>query len=245
MRTTLFLPTLLALGLASGAALADKSHGAVDHLRHRGDVLDKSYRAAQSHGSPQGSHNVNAPVRPARDPGASRITCSEMGQDCPQRSARTVGSDHGGQTSVSHAPAFLDKVLGSDRTAINEAGVDQNLSSRATKRAWSHAGAGAGGTATMPLAHQQQHLRTGEQASANRMACNDAGECMMSSKGAKKQWSYTAIKAGTWKGPDAKPQAAPAAAPAPSAKSEYVKVAGRRSERGPKQEAPSHDGEHD
>jgi hypothetical protein len=245
MRTTLFLPTLLALGLASGAALADKSHGAVDHLRHRGDVLDKSYRAAPSHASPQGSQHVNAPVRPTRDPGASRVTCSEMGQDCPQRSARTGGgSERGGASSVSHAPTFLDKVLGSDRTAINEAGETQQMSSRAVKRAWSHGGAGGAGAATVPLAHQQQHLRTGEQASANRMACNDAGACMMSSKGAKKEWAYNALKAGTWKGPEAAP--APAAAPAAApAKSEYVKVTARRGERAAKTEAPSHDGEHE
>ena len=35
------------------------------------------------------------------------------------------------------------------------------------------------------------------------MVCNDADECMMSSKAATKTWAYNSIKAGTWQGPAA------------------------------------------
>lgn len=244
MRTILFIPTLLALALASGAALADKSHGAVDRLRARGDVLDKSYRAVQSHAAPQRSDRVAAPARPVLDRGASRVTCSESGLDCPQRASRSMAPSEGaGQSGrAARAPTFLDKVLGSDRSNLNEAGEDQGMSGRAVKRAWSHSAPGAASAATVPLAQQQQqHSRTGEQASANRMACNDAGECMMSSKKARTQWSYSAVKAGTWQGPETRQRVA--AAPDADASKSAPMVSGRPRERAARTDAPKHDNE--
>lgn len=244
MRTILCIPTLLALTLASGAALADKGHGAVDRLRARGDVLDKSYRTAPSHAAPQRSDRVAAPVRPMPDRGASRVTCSETGLDCPQRASRSGGAAEGAGQGLraTHAPSFLDKVLGSDRTTFNEAGEAQGMSGRAVKRAWSRSTPGAASAATTALSHQAQHARSGEQASANRMACNEAGECMMSSKKAKAQWSYSAVKAGTWQGPEAAPSAV--AAPAADApKTAQIAVGARLRERAVKIDAPKHDGQ--
>lgn len=217
MRTTPFLATLFAVSLFGGAALAEKP-AAVERLRARGDVVDKSYRSAERHAvaaarAPE--RNAAPSARPMIDRGASRVRCSDVGTDCPTArgpSARqSPGEGVGAAGNAGHplrAPAFLDKVLGSDRTSFNEAGEEQGMSSRAAKRAWSHAGgaaahSGASAAAKVPLANMEQRARTDGQASDVRMACNEGDQCMASSKATKKEWSYQAVKAGTWKGPEA------------------------------------------
>jgi hypothetical protein len=244
MRTTLFFPTLLAVTLAGGAALAEKSAAPINHLRAHGDAVDKSYRATEHHASSLqgGPQRVEAPSHPTFDGGASRVSCSENGVDCPHRGGRASMPEAGGGQAgrAARAPAFLDKVLGSDRTTFNEAGEAQAMSARAASRAWSHAGASGG--ATMILSGQQQHARAGEQASSNRMSCNDADECMMSSKGVKKEWAYRSVRAGTWKGPEAAQPAATGPAPtALAAPTAQPVLSGHPMSHAAKVEATKHD----
>lgn len=223
MRTHLFLSTLFAvsgvLAGAGGAALAEKPHDAtqakapraIENLRSHGDTVDKAYRGADK--APAGASQTSARVTQTKSPvdtGSSRINCSESGADCSAPRAPSASRANGLEAGASQhgyavrPPAFLDKILGSDRTNFNEAGEDEGMSGRAVKRAWSHAGGGrAASTATVPLAGQKQNVRAQEQASSDRMSCNDADECMMSSKAVKKIWAYTSIKAGTWTGPEA------------------------------------------
>jgi hypothetical protein len=203
MRTTLFLSSLFAVTLLSGAALADKS---VDRLRSHGDTVDKSYKHAQTHqASKQATGGRTSFTKTTVNTGNSRMNCSESGADCSSsksasRSATTGASQSG---HASQPPAFLRKLLGNDRTSFNEAGESNGMSARAANRVWSHSGAGQAG-ATMPLAKQTQRARGDAQASSVRMSCNEADECTASSKAVKKEWAYTAVKAGTWAGPVAK-----------------------------------------
>jgi hypothetical protein len=232
MRTPLFLSTLFAVSLLGGAALADKPVRAMESLRAHGDTVDKSYRAAERPAiasSRAASHETTA-ARTSRsmiDHSASRVNCSEAGAEC----ATGGGGSHAAMAETAsgatgramRAPAFLDKILGSDRTNFNEADMDQGMSKRAANRAWEHAGRGAGaGHAASSLAQQTAVDRKENQASTNRVSCNEGDQCMDSSKQAKRDWSYLAVKAGTWQGPEAKqsartPAAAAKSAPAPDA----------------------------
>lgn len=210
MRATLILSTLFAVSLTAGAALADKP---VDKLRHRGDTLEKVYKHGDK-AAPQASRAASSSTPQARsqlDRGASRVNCSDTGADCARSSAPAARGGAGSPAAVgdhaARSPAFLDKVLGRDRTNFNEADVDQGMSRRAVARAWSHTTTAAqsqrpgSASAVLPLSRQQQHARGDQQAGKDRMVCNEAGECMMSSKAATKIWAYEAIKKGTWQGP--------------------------------------------
>jgi hypothetical protein len=221
MRTNLFLSTLFAVSAvlvgSGGAALAEKPHDAakapraIEHLRSHGDTVDKTYRASDK--APAGEAASSTPAtttthtKSAVDKGSARINCSESGADCSASHGDThaAGAEASakGSTYAVRAPAFMDKILGSDRTNFNEAGEDEGMNRHAVKRAWSHVGAERGSTGTIPLAVQKQNVRLDQQASSDRMSCNDADECMMSSKAAKKNWAYNSIKAGTWQGPEA------------------------------------------
>lgn len=224
MRTTLFLSTLFAVTLVGGAALAEKPHESshakaprvVERFRAKGDIVDKSYRGADK-SSPAAAQaatvgNQAHATKSQIDKGSSRINCSESGADChapkgaAQANGLTASSDAVHQGAK--RPAFLDKILGSDRTNFNEAGEDQGMSPRAAKRAWSHVAANNAGhetKANLPTA--KEHLpRQQQQASSARMSCNEGDECTMSSKEAKKVWAYDQIKKGIWNGPDAAKQ---------------------------------------
>lgn len=231
MRTTLFLSTLFAVTLVGGAALAENPHESspakaprvVERLRSKGDIVDKSYRSndKSSPAAAQQGANVSNQAQSSKshvDKGSSRINCSDSGADCsaPKGAAQANGmqASSGEVTRAAKRPAFLDKILGSDRTNFNEAGEDQGMSLRAAQRAWSgvaNANAGHGSKANLPTA--QEHLpRQQQQASSARMSCNEGDECTMSSKDAKKVWAYDAIKKGVWTGPDAAAQSPAAAA---------------------------------
>lgn len=209
MRTTTFLPALFAVSLLSGAALAEKPQprGAMDRIRARGDVVDKSYRGDKHVASRAPSRAAAGRVPQINDRVKNRISCSDTSIDCPSATrgaARANGlAASAGAERGARPPAFLQKVLGSDRTSFNEAGEDQGMSVRAAKRAWAKATPDAASAAPGLLAHQPRP-RAELQASQNRAACNEGGECAQSSKESKKEWSYQAIKAGTWKGPEAK-----------------------------------------
>jgi hypothetical protein len=238
MRTTLFLSSLFAVTLVSGAALAEKPGAsstparmprALEKVRIHGDIVGKVYRGsnrtivdkAQKAATPER-------VRPTRNPLSkveSRINCSNTGVDCGAPRARNDEKASGlGTTSVDGArerqpPAFLQKILGSDRMQCNEAD-ECSMSQRAARRAWSrasngqktvgdrdsHGTADSAASAGAQQAQQQrvEKVRTRRSEVQARMVCNEADECMMSSKEAKKIWAYEAVKAGTWKGPAAK-----------------------------------------
>lgn len=220
MRTSLFLSTLFAVTLVGGAALAEKPQAApskeprtIERLRAHGDTVDKVYRSADKArvGSNDGSaatadkqaHQNKAQI----DKGASRVNCSsDSGVDCsaPKGADKANGLEASPKqtTRAARAPAFLDKILGSDRMSCNE-GDECSMSNRAVKRAWSRAEGAKGDTATVPLASQKQVDRLTMQYQSSRMSCNEGDECSMSSKQAKKEWSYAAVKAGTWHGPAA------------------------------------------
>jgi hypothetical protein len=219
MRTTLFVSTLFAMSLVGGVALAEKPpvtpakepKVVVDKLRAHGDVVDKNYRVADKSASKGQESSTQVRQSKSRiDKSANRVNCSDTGADCaaPRGVAHANGLEASQASTgrATKAPAFLDKILGSDRMACNEAD-ECSMSNRAVRRAWSHgSAAGKGGaSAVVPLAKQQQHDRNGEQASSDRMVCNEADECMMSSKAAKKDWSYAAVKNGTWASPGGKP----------------------------------------
>lgn len=211
MRTSLFLSTLFAFTLVSGAALADKGSRGAERLRVRGDTVDKSYRGAADRPAVRQAAAPRAAerVRPALDvSGRSRVSCSDTSMDCAQRSSTRarVADARAGAPRGGRMPAVLEKAAGKDRTSFNEAGEDQGMSSRAAKRAWARAGQGVSdaprgkGSAAPDL----RERATGVSSSA-RMVCNEAGECMMSSKTAKKEWAYQSVKAGTFRPEAAEP----------------------------------------
>jgi hypothetical protein len=218
MRTPLFLSTLFAVSLIGGAALADKPNHTLDAPRSHGDTVDKSYRAPERPVTAREGVRTTATSshasRPAIDRSASRVNCSEAGAECA--SSRGGGSAHAAMAeSASSAsgrsariPPYLDKILGSDQTNFNEAGMDEGMSIRAANRAWAHAGhrgaAAGAGKAGASLSEQRALDRKENQASTNRTVCNEADACMASSKKSTKEWSYLAVKAGTWQGPEGK-----------------------------------------
>ncbi len=225
MRTSLFLSTLFAVTLAGGAALAEKPHDAgqgkeprvVQGLRAHGDIVDKTYGNSEkgSHASARTETVTgSSPGIKLVDRGASRISCSNTDMDCvklkgPQRASNLEASP--GETNrAARTPAFLDKVLGSDRMECNE-GDMCSMSNRAVKRAWERAGGKRQGTESSradaeghaaSLSQQKQRSRYDEQESTTRVVCNEGDQCMASSKETKKEWAYLAVKAGTWQGPE-------------------------------------------
>lgn len=223
MRTSLFVPALFAVALVGSSALAERPNRSVpDRLRARGDVVEKSYRNAPERGAkaaPQAPQQASR-GRAFLDRGGSRVSCSDAGVDCAAQrgaSGRAAALESSGASAAggrgARIPSFMQRFLGSDRTAMNEAGEDQGMSLRAAKRAWANAGrtvsgdekgAADRGAEAAARGAASQKAQVGVPSGGNRMACNDAGECMMSSKAAKKEWSYQAVRAGTWNGPDVK-----------------------------------------
>jgi hypothetical protein len=101
----------------------------------------------------------------------------------------------------------LQKILGSDRMVCNEAD-ECAMNHAAVQRAWANAGGkgasghgskeskvAAGNAATQKMG---ERTRGTDETTGARMQCNDAGECLMSSKTAQKIWAYEAVRAGTW-----------------------------------------------
>ena len=226
MRTSLFLSTLFAVSLIGGAALAEKSQGgatpreprAVERVRAHGDTVDKVYHAAEKAVRPAAASSTPAmPSNKApyggKTPGAkgeNRVNCSDTGVDClaAKGKAQSTGAPGAGDPAghASRAPAFLDKVLGSDRTNFNEIGEDQGMSLHAVKRAWSSAAAShKGSDVALPISQERQVDRKSQQASEARMSCNEADECSMSNKAMRKVWANASIQAGTWSGPAKEP----------------------------------------
>ncbi|MFO0754926.1 MAG: hypothetical protein U0359_00425 [Byssovorax sp.] len=209
MRTTLFLSTLFALSLAGSAALAEKpAHDkpireprAIQTLRIHGDTVDKSYAHADKASRASNSASAVREVKsPLKDPGASRMNCSDTGADCSKgahaaapkaapQGAR-AGGEHGSVRSPLHERADA-------RVNCNEAD-ECSASSRASQPKWTGHGTGGqlGKDATVLTARDAQPRLMG-QAGSDRMACNEADECMMSSKAAKKIWAIESVKAGT------------------------------------------------
>lgn len=223
MRTSLFLSTLFAVTLVGGAALADKPHEGqgreprvIEQVRAHGDIVDKAYSSPdRASRAMDRSVSVSTTVRQTRSPidrGASRMNCSDTGADCGQSSkgaAPVMKAAGSSANRVTRPPAFLDKILGSDRTDFNEADMDEGMSTRAARRAWERAGsahhgstAQAEGKAAASLAAQKQVNREDEQYQGSRVSCNEADACSASSKEIKKEWAYAAVKAGTWQGPE-------------------------------------------
>jgi hypothetical protein len=224
MRTSLFLSTLCAVSLLGGAALAEKTGApsatpreprVLEHFRAHGDTVDKSYKSADA--SPRSSSGPSASTRTAapaqsRSPvakGADRVNCSDTGVDClavsgagraaPSRPA--AGGERTGRDV--RPPAFLDKILGSDRTNFNEAGEDQGMSVRAANRAWSRAaGTRTGGDPSVRTmgSERQADRKTGQMGDA-RMSSQEDDVGYMSPKAARKEWAKASIAAGTWTGP--------------------------------------------
>jgi hypothetical protein len=227
MRTTLFLSSLFAVTLFGGVALAEKPTAekpvreprVVNMLRSLGDIVDKAYRGERpSHAGAQ--HVSAAPQqRAARAPhdrvGVSRINCSDIGGDCKYQSGKRPDSSAPAQAApnkvdinkIKPPPGMLSKVLGNDRMACNEAD-DCTMGKAAVKRIWANAGGGAeakgsnkGSKASLdPTGRVSQRFgeRVRTDVDGARMSCNEAGECLMSSKTAQKIWAYESVKAGTW-----------------------------------------------
>jgi hypothetical protein len=211
MRTNLFLSTLFAVSLVGGVALAEKpTHDhpareprAIQALRAHGDTVDKSYVHADkaSHAS-NASSSVRETKSPLRDTAASRINCSDTGADCG-RASRPAQASHG-SAGASHGNADhgslkspLQKQADS-RMNCNEAD-ECSASSKSAQSKWSGGhGAKVGKDAPTSLTPRDAQPRMLGQAGGDRMACNEADECMMSSKASKKIWALESIKAGTF-----------------------------------------------
>ncbi len=223
MRHSLFLSTLFAVSMVGGAALAEKPQSAaarephvIGNLRAHGDTVNKVYRAPAAERSSAASRFNSTAARPAATPNvknpldrsASRINCADNDVSCTSsHSAARVMNVGAGDTGSGRynvrPPAFLDKVLGSDRTDFNEAGLDEGMSARAANRVWSHAGhQGGDAKAGATLAEKTQVDRKQSQYQSSRVSCNEGDACSASSKDVKKEWAYAAIKAGTWTGPE-------------------------------------------
>lgn len=218
MRTTLFLSGLFAVSLFGTVALAEKPHAdkpvrepkAVQVLRSHGDQVDKAARAHDkaSQKASQATNQAKANQRNPLDRSGSRVNCSDTGADCGKGArandpASGAAGTAGGVHRPAQWPAFMDKILGSDRMACNEAD-ECSMGHAAVNRAWSRAAGNNAGasSAAVPLAQQRQVPRELNQASQQRTSCNEAEECSYSSKGAKKEWAYSAVKAGTWQPAD-------------------------------------------
>jgi hypothetical protein len=226
MRTFPTLSTLFAVSLLGGVALAENPHvggvapRVVEKVRAHGDIVDKTYGAVgRGGGGASMGTPAQAGVQKAATPlqrVSSRINCSDSGVDCGAPKGNAGSGGRGGGEAASHAGtgakvppiAILNKVLGSDRTNFNEAGEDQGMSLRAAKRAWERANGfhrGGRASAELPLSAQQKVDRHSEQRSDARMSCNEADECSMSVKAARKEWANASIRAGTWTGPAKEP----------------------------------------
>jgi len=216
MRTTLFLSTLFAVSLVGGAALAEKSAQerparqprAIEILRAHGDTVDKSYRGSDRvlrHD--RSGEQTSAKTRQAsmpNDRSSSRINCSDTGADCGghARSTRapTSSSSLAPQQRTSKSP--LTKP-GNDRMKCNEAD-ECGVSSKGAKKTWAaSSGASSPTEKSLPALQGGQDARRSMEAGEDRMVCNEADECMMSSKAAGKIWAKESVKAGTWHGAQA------------------------------------------
>lgn len=217
MRTNLFLSTLFAVSLLGGAAMADKPGfdrparmpHAIEAFRSHGDVVDKVYRGSDS--AARQSHVNDSAARQARsierspllkDRAASRINCSDTGTDCGVSSRSNVKPDahsSAAQRGPSQASKSPLASKGNERVNCNDA-EDCNISSHGAAKTWAGNGVGGGSSPTEKPGVGARALdeRTRMQPSDSRMACNEADECMMSSKDSKKIWAVEAVKAGTF-----------------------------------------------
>jgi hypothetical protein len=199
MKPILFFLGTLAVSLIGSAALAEKGHpgGGVDRHRARGEVVDRAShhpaREAQSRPMPAARSTPQVPGT-----AASRVRCSESGLDCPTRHRASKASEGGSRTSphgeLPALPGRLAKALGSDRTAINEAGEDQGMSKRAANRVWARA---AAGHASSDAAHGGRLPalpgRLAKALGSDRTAINEAGEDQgMSKRAANRVWARAA-----------------------------------------------------
>jgi len=209
MRTNLFLSTLVAVSLVAGAALAEKptrpvrEPRAIQALRIHGDLHDKTYGRTDKAARASSSTDVVREVKnPLRDTAASRINCSDTGADC-SRAARPAQA--GNAASASRAGVQQNGARNPVRQRVdarvncNEAD-ECSASSKATQAKWAGAGTKVGKGAVTMLSPRDVQPRLLGQAGSDRMVCNEADECMMSSKAAKKIWAVEAIKAGTFRG---------------------------------------------
>ncbi|MEO7329158.1 MAG: hypothetical protein ABI193_11295 [Minicystis sp.] len=215
MRTNLFLSTLFAVSLVGGVALAEKpTHDrpvreprAIQALRVHGDTVDKAYAHAgkASHAGNASSSATRETKSPLRDTAASRINCSDTGADCG-RTSRPAQASHGAGAGAGHVGVQKDSTRSplrqnaDSRMNCNEAD-ECSASSKSAASKWSggagaKVGKNAGANVLTPRDAQPRMLG---QAGSERMACNEADECMMSSKASKKIWALESIKAGTFR----------------------------------------------
>lgn len=223
MRTNLFLSTLFAVSLVGSVAMAERparerparEPRAIQQLRIHGDTVDKSEsRGARAARASNPASTVRDVKNPLRDAAASRVNCSDTGADCSKASrpaqashasgpgASRPGEQRGSAKSPLHQRADA-------RVNCNEAD-ECSSSSKASQPRW----AGSGRTTkqsndAISLAVREEQKRMGA-AGSDRMVCNEADECMMSSKAAKKLWALESIKAGTFRGAAATTKDAPA-----------------------------------
>jgi len=218
MRTNLFLSTLFAVSLLGGAAIAGKPGGerpireprAIEHLRSHGDVVDKSYRTSDpkarlshTNESTQQKTQSQRTARP-NDRASSRINCSDTGADCGTSSRSTARPDARSAPSASAGAASKAPQTGAGNERMNCNEADEcSISSKGAKKAWAQNSAANSPTDKPGVSSKNLDQRVLMQPSDSRMSCNEADECMMSSKDAKKVWAIESVKAGTFRGADA------------------------------------------
>jgi hypothetical protein len=206
MRHSLFLSSLFAATLVSGAALADNLHP-IEFGRAHGDTFEKTYRISAAHESLRGpaereASNTHSPIQQKQN---ERVNCSQDSADCASSHGNTAkggGSSPAASTGAAgkSAPnAIVGK--GNDRVSCNEAGEGCEMSSKAAKAGFGK-GNGASPTDATPMAQAAMAAadRKLNQAYSERTSCNEGDECSFSSKAAKEIWRTEAFKHGTAQG---------------------------------------------
>lgn len=215
MRTTLILSTLFAVSLIGSSALADKPDHIKEFPRAHGDQVDKSYRDARApvnvDRSASAKTSSSGTVQRAHDPSASRVNCSTDAADCSAHSAVATTKGTSASSSSASSKALLPSTKGTEnqfgqrgdaRYNCNE-GDECSVSSKAAQTLWKTHGAVAAQKAvstsdlTAPPGATSRLL---SQRGDDKISCNEGDECTPSSKQAKQNWAYEAVKKGTFNG---------------------------------------------
>jgi hypothetical protein len=203
MRTGLFLSSLFAASLVTGAALADNHHP-IEFGRAHGDTYEKTYKVVESsHAGGSVDHNAatGGSKSPLQAKANERVNCSQEGADCAAShgSAARAGSS-AGSPSAKSSKAMPAAIAGksSSRESCDEAGEGCEMSSKAAKSMGSKGHGANDPTEATPMAQSAMAAidRKMNQAYGARMSCNEGDECSMSSKDAAKIWRTEAFKAG-------------------------------------------------
>ena len=142
MRTMLFVSSLFAASLVTGAALADNNHP-IEFGRAHGDTFEKTYKVSRTesaHGSATADRTAASGRSVVQQKQSQVVNCSSEGADCAASHGNAAhGAGASGSTDKrpsihSREPASVSERSGkNDRVQCDEAGEGCQMSSKATK----------------------------------------------------------------------------------------------------------------